>query len=183
MGEKISAFWIAIVLIVAIIWISFTLSQEPPKDIRPETESIPVGVTEIERESETPPPITREIAKKEDVIEKEIDPYELELLAKVVQTEAGYCSDELRYAVGSVVLNRVNSPKFPNTVEKVIFQKNPVQYSTADRLDKVVPTEEAWKAAEDLLKNGVTIPNNVIWQANFEQGTTWKIIDGVYFGY
>ena len=116
MGEKISAFWIAIVLIIAIIWISFTLQKEPPKDIRPDTEPIPVGVTEIERESETPPPITREVAKKEDVIE--VDPEDLELLAKVIQTESGaeWCEDELQLMVGSVVLNRVNDSRFPNTI-------------------------------------------------------------------
>jgi N-acetylmuramoyl-L-alanine amidase len=35
----------------------------------------------------------------------------------------------MRYVV-DVVLNRVDSDKFPNTVEDVIYQMNPTQFST-----------------------------------------------------
>ena len=58
---------------------------------------------------------------------------DLVLLAQVIHTEAGsaWLPDEWRLAVGEVVLNRVASPEFPDTLEEVVFQ--PGQYSAADR--------------------------------------------------
>ena len=179
-GEKIGAFWIAMIILIAILWIAYTLTEEP-EEIRPEVSRIPV-IVKTEERTETPPPITKEVAKKEDVIPKEIDPEELELLAKVITTEsgAGWCKDSLQLAVGSTVLNRVNDSRFPSSIKEVIYQ--PGQYSTADRLADIEPTERALKHAEQLLKEGVTIPETVVWQANFKQGRTWKVIQGVYFG-
>lgn len=44
------------------------------------------------------------------------------LLAALIQAEADNQGDAGRLAVGSVVMNRVNSSKFPNTVAGVIYQ-------------------------------------------------------------
>ena len=181
-GEKVSAIWITLIIFIALYLIGKVIWSDT-EEIRPEVEPIPEEVTVVEREEITPPPLTREVVKKEEVIEKEIDPYELDILAKVIQSEAGYCSRELKEYVGSVVINRVNSPRFPNSIEGVIFQKNPIQYSTAERLDTITPTKESIEVAEYLLKNGSVIPSKIIWQSNFKQGSTYKIIEGVYFGY
>ena len=50
---------------------------------------------------------------------------DLFLLAKIITSEAGSerLSDEWRMCVGEVVLNRVASPEFPDTVEEVILQE------------------------------------------------------------
>ena len=52
----------------------------------------------------------------------EDDLYEL---SHIINAEAGdaACSDELRIAVGSVVLNRVASDLFPDTVYEVVHQE------------------------------------------------------------
>ena len=179
MGEKISAFWITTVLLIAILWIALVLTEEPEKEIRPTVTPIPTEVTQTETES-TPPEITREVVTIEEV--EDINPEELELLAKVITTESGadWCKNELQLAVGSVVLNRVADSRFPNSIEEVIYQ--PGQYSTAKRLEGVVPTERAKEHAKQLLTEGVTIPESVVWQANFKQGKTYKVLQGVYFG-
>ena len=54
---------------------------------------------------------------------------ELELVALLVQAEAGN-QDELgkRY-VADVVFNRVDSDDFPDTITEVIYQKNPTQFA------------------------------------------------------
>lgn len=44
-------------------------------------------------------------------------------LSHIIFAESGNQSLEGKIAVGNVVLNRVNSPKFPNTVYEVIFQR------------------------------------------------------------
>jgi hypothetical protein len=90
-------------------------------------------------------------------------------LSRVIQQEAGYCSTEMMEGVGSVVINRVNDDRFPNTIPEVINQ--PGQYSTAAYLSSQEPTQEAINVAVDLLENGSKLPDDVVWQANFAQGT------------
>lgn len=67
---------------------------------------------------------------EQEEIRNEIFYGEVELLAILIQAEAGV-EDELgkRY-VADVVLNRVESDMFPDTIEEVIYQKNPTQFST-----------------------------------------------------
>ena len=90
-------------------------------------------------------------------------------LSRVIQAESGYCSQEMQEGVGSVVLNRVASDRFPNTIQEVIEQ--PGQYSTAAYLASQEPTQEAINVAVDLLENGSKFPEDVVWQANFVQGS------------
>ena len=90
-------------------------------------------------------------------------------LSRVIQQEAGYCSTEMMEGVGSVVINRVNDDRFPNTIPEVINQ--PGQYSTAAYLASQDPTQEAINVAVDLLENGSKLPEDVVWQANFVQGS------------
>ena len=54
---------------------------------------------------------------------------EMALIAQLVQAEAGNQDLKGKRLVADVVLNRVDSEKFPNTIEEVIFQKEPVQFS------------------------------------------------------
>lgn len=51
------------------------------------------------------------------------------LLAAIIQCEAGGCSYEGKLAVGAVVMNRVKSSSFPNTISGVIYQRG--QFSPA----------------------------------------------------
>ena len=48
---------------------------------------------------------------------------EVKLLACLIQAEAGNQSFRGKVAVGNVVLNRVKSPKYPNTIKGVIYDK------------------------------------------------------------
>ncbi len=47
---------------------------------------------------------------------------EIRMLEAVVMHEVGYCSRDSMIAVAHVVLNRVESPLFPDTVEQVLHQ-------------------------------------------------------------
>lgn len=121
--------------------------------------------------------------KKE--IEKEIKEEDIECLARVINGEAGadYCSDTLMTYVGSVVLNRVKSKDFPNTLEEVIFQEG--QYAcTFDKHKNYYkePSDRAWKIAKDLLTNGSALPEDVVYQAEFKQGSRTYIVEqNMYF--
>ena len=58
----------------------------------------------------------------DEQIEEEIYLGELELLAQLVHAEAGNQSFEGKYLVAEVVLNRVESPDFPDSITEVIYQ-------------------------------------------------------------
>lgn len=62
------------------------------------------------------------------VIEKELmyplEQAELEVLCRIVEAEAGGEDEDGKLLVANVVLNRVNSEKFPDTVSEVVFQRS-----------------------------------------------------------
>jgi N-acetylmuramoyl-L-alanine amidase len=75
---------------------------------------------------------------------------DLYLLAKLITAESQGEPYEGQVAVGAVVLNRVKSSQFPNTIREVIYQKN--QFSCLPKLPKTVPTESSLQAAEDAIR-------------------------------
>jgi hypothetical protein len=113
---------------------------------------------------------------------KEISADDVDLLARLIQAECGadWCSDELQLYVGSVVLNRVRSPEFPEDIRSVIYQKG--QYSTTEYIDQITPSDRAIENAEYLLEFGSVIDSEYVFQANFKQGTDIIEVQGVYFG-
>ena len=72
------------------------------------------------------------------------------LLAKVIAAEARGESYTGQVAVGAVILNRVESSSFPDTVSGVVYQKGAFSCVT-DSNWKVEPTAEARKAAQDAI--------------------------------
>lgn len=104
---------------------------------------------------------------------------EWDLLAAVIYYEAGSddCTDRHQQLVAQVVLNRVASGEFPNTVYDVITQNYPaVQYSYYNRIldianntDKI--PERCYDNALSALLGEVECPSNIVWQANFKQGS------------
>jgi spore germination cell wall hydrolase CwlJ-like protein len=77
---------------------------------------------------------------------------ELYLLAKIIECEARDEPFDGKLAVGLVVLNRVRSPKFPNTIEGVIFQKGQFQPITDGGWATKEPSPEAFDAARRVLE-------------------------------
>ena len=82
------------------------------------------------------------------------------LLAHIIYCESGSESYESKVAVGSVVLNRVNSPHFPDTITEVIYapmQFQPVRSGRlAIALENDLATEDCRRAAHEVLNNGVS---------------------------
>lgn len=71
------------------------------------------------------------------------------LLAALAQAEAGY-DYEGCLAVASVVMNRVNSPSYPNSIREVIYQKGQFSPASSGMLDKILlagPSSTATQAA------------------------------------
>lgn len=97
---------------------------------------------------------------------------DLDILANVIAGEAMSCPLDHQIAVASVVMNRVNDPRFPNSVAEVVGQEG--QYSES-YLQGTAP-ESCYEAAEIAYNGESDVPSTVIYQANFPQGTAvwWR---------
>ena len=75
---------------------------------------------------------------------------DLYLLAKCIYAEARGESYTGQVAVGAVILNRVESSKFPNTISGVIYQKNAFT-AVSDGQINLQPDKTAMNAAQDAM--------------------------------
>lgn len=102
--------------------------------------------------------------------------YDLDLLARVIYAEAGcyWIPDWVQLYVGSVVLNRVDSDIYPNTIEEVLY--DPGQYVPVS-FENATPDERTISNARQLLENGSILPPDVLGQNGFAAG------DGIYAQY
>ena len=77
---------------------------------------------------------------------------DFDLLVRLVAAEAGGEPYNGQVAVAAVVLNRMASYKFPNTVRGVVYQQN--QFSSVPKLPYIQPGESCRRAVVDAL-NGI----------------------------
>lgn len=112
---------------------------------------------------------------------EEITAEERELLARVVYAEANTETLEGQIAVAQVVLNRVRSESFPDTVSEVIYQER--QFSTAPILGRVTPTENNYEAV-DLAFELEVVPYDVLYfSRGAENDRVWGQIGAHVFCY
>lgn len=75
------------------------------------------------------------------------------LMAGILQCEAGN-SYEGMIAVGTVIMNRIASPKFPDTLKEVVYQPGQFGPAMTGKLDRVLaqgPNSSSYKAAKEVL--------------------------------
>lgn len=108
---------------------------------------------------------------------------DVQLLARLINAETGSSSEQAQIAVASVVMNRVNSEKFPDTIFEVIYQRGQYSPTWNGSINKT-PSDQAVKSAIYVYQNGSQIPSNVLYQSRYIQGSgVWAHIDGNYFCY
>lgn len=146
--------------------------------------SLFVGATEagIPDLSEYETEIVENIEDTEDQIAEENYLGELDLLASCVEAEAGNQGLEGKRLVVDVILNRVDDPEFPDTIEGVITQ--PYHFSTYwnGMIDKADPTEETFEAIRLELEDR-SYPGIYYFTAGGygNYGTPWRQIGDHYF--
>lgn len=97
---------------------------------------------------------------------------DVQLLARAINGEARGETYEGQVAVGAVILNRVKSPNFPNSIAGVIYQ--PGAFTAVSDGQINVPIEEGstvLKAAQDAL-NGWDPTNGAIYYYNPNTATS-----------
>lgn len=109
---------------------------------------------------------------------KGVIPYtaeDLDLMARLITAEAGGESYTAKVGVGAVVVNRVKSPDFPNTIKGVIYDRYGIYY-------QFTPVENGWinnpatadsrRAALDAL-NGVDPTNGALYYFDDSATSKW----------
>ena len=103
--------------------------------------------------------------------------------------------------VVSVVLNRVASQLFPNTIEEVVYQAGQYEPALNGTINKMIRVyyyndtsgcteeeledyERVFEAVAFVFVSGSQLPEDVVYQAPFVQGSgVYEVIDGEYFCY
>lgn len=108
---------------------------------------------------------------------------ELYWLAKIINAEARGESHAGKVGVGNVVLNRVKSGYFPNTIYGVIFdRKNGVQFSpTADGAIYLKPTNASYYAAECALLGENYVSSSLYFCNPDKSSNTWIMRNRIFF--
>lgn len=104
-------------------------------------------------------------------------------LSRIVSAEAAGEPYEGQLAVANVVINRKNSPDFPNTIKEVIFDKN-YGYQFTPVLTGTIynsPTNSSIKAAQEALDGNDNI-GNALFFVNLQKTTlTWIQTSRTFF--
>ena len=98
---------------------------------------------------------------------------DLKLLSTIIYAEAGsnWLDINWKMCVGEVVLNRVASPEFPNTVREVLEQPGQYYGKNSWYFNNLKPNDASITAALNLLNGQRLMSPSVVFQANFPQGS------------
>lgn len=111
-----------------------------------------------------------------------ITDWEINEMASIIYLEARGESEEGQQAVAEVILNRVASPQFPNTVHDVLYQKG--QFSTIKSIQNAAPTEAQYRAICAALYGEPILPIDVVFFATrAENKNIWGRIGNHVFCY
>lgn len=91
--------------------------------------------------------------------------YEIYELAKIIMCEAEGESQYCKEFIGQVVVNRIYSNKFPNTMHDVIFQKNQFTPTFDGRWEKVEPNQACYDAAYKVVNSIQPLTNALYFEA------------------
>ncbi|HAC03827.1 MAG TPA: hypothetical protein DCE63_07670 [Eubacterium sp.] len=105
----------------------------------------------------------KNLTKNDEVINNtpvNYDTSDLAMMAAIIECEAGNQSYEGKLAVGSVIVNRINSPKFGNTLQAVLYAPSQFSPVASGRFAIVLARgadAECTKAAKEVLNGHITI--------------------------
>lgn len=131
--------------------------------------------------------VTQEEIQKTEEIQEEIQEtaavetdasasnQELDLMAAIIECEAGGESYEGKIGVGAVILNRIRSSEFPNTLSEVIYQSGQFEPVWTGKLASVLSrgaNADCYAAARDVFAGANTIGECLFFHAGGGSGLT-----------
>lgn len=104
-------------------------------------------------------------------------------LARIIEAEAGAEPYNGKVAVGNVILNRVKSSEFPNTIYGVIFEyygSIPQFSPVADGTIYNTPSQESIQAAKDALNGARPVGNSTYFFNPAKAAGSWIVKNKAY---
>lgn len=112
----------------------------------------------------------------------ELTDEERNLIAKLICMEAASEPFEGQQAVAEVILNRLASGKFQNSIHNIIYAEG--QFPSVDYLYKAKPDYSQYKAIEQAQYGPYILPEDVVFYAKFKVNDNyWGQIGNHYFCY
>ena len=112
----------------------------------------------------------------------ELSKEDARLLAKLLWLECRGESYDGQQAVAEVILNRLASEKFPNTVRSIIYAEG--QFPCTDDIPEATPTQTQYEAIERALNGPYILPMEVVFYAKYKENKNfWGQIGEHYFCY
>lgn len=108
---------------------------------------------------------SKQIKESTNEIEDSSKEYDLRLMAQLIEAESGNQPFEGKLAVGTVVMNRIQSDKFPDTIKEVVFQKGQFQVVDNGTIYNT-PSEDSMKAAKEIMDGKRVLASNVLYFYN-----------------
>ena len=115
---------------------------------------------------------------------RSLSDYEWEILGQTIMAEARGESFQVQYYIACTVLNRVNSPLFPDTLAGVLYQTEPaVQFCGAWDTEQYEVTDSVWEAIQAAMVRN-DLPEDVFYftSEGYLEGTeAWKSVGNMWF--
>ena len=135
-------------------------------DVQPGEENVETEIPAEETELE--PEVVEE--EENDILNLEYNDYNV--LLKIVEAEAG--GEDLigKIMIANVILNRMRSDCFPNTVTEVVYQKSQFSPTIDGRINTVSISQETLTAVERAL-NGEDYSSGALYFRSVHCNSTW----------
>lgn len=117
--------------------------------------------------AETAAPVSQQAVSVSDA--------DLDLMAAIIECEAGGESYEGKIGVGAVIMNRIRSSQFPNTLSEVIYQSGQFTPASTGKLASVLSRgarQDCYDAARDVFAGANTIGDRLFFHAGSGNGLT-----------
>lgn len=186
----LSSFWVFEILVCAVVvvtaWCINTIEAyvEVFDVVHQQQDLIEQLIEEKKTEPQTVSAKT--LATEEKKLAYNLTTEERELLAKLLYHEARGESIDCQKAVVSVILNRVESGIWGDTLEEVVYSKNQFEPVARGLLPNTKPLEKQYEAIDYVIANGATVPSNVLYfraDHYFDWGTAYMNMDNTYFSF
>ena len=111
---------------------------------------------------------------------------ELFLLSKFIQLRAGsvWVTDEFKLCMGEIVMNRLSSPDFPDTLEEVIYQEGQFEGVLTENFQcHLLPSYRCVEAAAKLLQGERMMSEEVLYASGEKNGEVYALYSDARIGY
>lgn len=108
------------------------------------------------------------------------------ILAKIIYAEGGNMDDEFQQKIGYVVLNRVESKYYPNSIREVFLSSGAYEETSIERFHEGFISDQAIKNSKIVLNHYLLrdIPYSpaMVYQSEFKQGINIQADGNSFFG-